>query len=245
MPLSRALDAHRVLLGAALVVKGVSWPHAPTPVALVLVVAGLVAIHGRWARPAFAAAAVLVWLVFASGSYRANHFALMAVLTTFAAAIAPSDRSRRPIDELAVLLTMVQVATVYLYAAVWKVDPEFLSGAVLRYEWGRSWLAGPGGAPEWLAVGAAVATITGEVAVAGLLWARRTVRWGIGLGVVLHVGMILSIGAAPHTTGELICFALLCGSSYPLFLARSEPASLGAGGGRSAAVAGKAPWTLA
>lgn len=230
MTWTRARDLHRLLLASALVVKGLSWPAAPPEVALALVITAVVALHGRWARPAFGLAAVIVWAAFVTGSHRSNHFALMGLLSTIAVLMGNPTRARG--DDLGVLLTMVQVSTVYAFAGVWKLNPEFLSGAVLNYEWHRSWLLGPASAPRWVLVGAAIVTIVGELVLIALLWRRSLVRAGVALGTVLHIGMILTIGGARHTTGELIAFALLCASSYPFFIARSAAPPPGRGSSR-------------
>lgn len=209
---------HRQLLAAALVVKGLSWPAAPPPIAAVLIACGLVALSGHHHRTAFAVASGTIWLTIATDSYVSNRFILLGLLTAYAVIMSPRPGARWGLGEL---LTMVQISAMYFWAAIWKLNAEFLSGAVVMHDWDGSWLMGPTDVPQWAAIVVAAATILGGLALAGLVWVRRlVVPWALGLAIVLHVGMILTVGRASHTTGELIAFALACLSSYPLFMAR-------------------------
>lgn len=76
-------------------------------------------------------------------------------------------------------------------------------------------------ASEGLAIGLAALTVILEVLVAVLFWFRSYVRAAAVIGLVLHAGMIVSVGPTAIVKAELVVFALLCGSTYPLFLWRA------------------------
>jgi hypothetical protein len=73
----------------------------------------------------------------------------------------------------------------------------------------------------------AAATIVLEIGVAVLLWVRRSAHVGVGVALLLHAGMIVTVGATWIVTAELVVFALLCASSFPLFLHRRASAPAG------------------
>ncbi|MBK5222380.1 MAG: hypothetical protein JJE52_05815 [Acidimicrobiia bacterium] len=208
----RAVD---VLLGAALVAKSLSWVDEVPTIGWSLLIVGLVAIAGRTARLAFAVASLLIWTALTTGGYESHHFTLLGLLTAYAAMPGRSDHPGLHVTEL---LAMVQVSTVYAWAAIWKLNPDFLTGSVVWIEWSTSWLLGPPSVPQWVVIAAAAVTILGELVLAGALWARRLpAMWVLGLAALLHGGMILSIGSDLDTTVELVSFALACGSTFPLF----------------------------
>ncbi|MFP3908049.1 MAG: HTTM domain-containing protein [Acidimicrobiales bacterium] len=223
-----AVELNRVLLGTAIVVKGCFWPAAPQTIALVFIVSGLLAVaSARFARFGFATVAALSWMLLVSDQYYANHAYLLATMSTLAVFVAPQpDASRtRPGPRAAHLLMMVQVATVYFWAGAWKINAAFLTGSILTLEWRASWLLGDLGLDTPLLEVLAAGTIVIEITLAALLWSRRlVVPWAVGLGSVLHLGMVLTVGRSTTITAKLVVFALLCASTYPLFVQRATRA---------------------
>lgn len=221
----RAVELNRVLLGAAIVVKGCFWPTAPQAIALVFVAGGLLAVaSARFARFGFAAVGALSWVFLLGDQYYANHAYLLATMSTLAVLVAPQGDNARGAcaPGPAHLLMMVQVAAVYFWAGVWKINAAFLTGSILTLEWRASWLLGDLGIGTPLVEVLAAGAILIEIALAAALWSRRLiVPWAVGLGAVLHLGMILTVGRSTTITAELVVFALLCASAYPLFVRRA------------------------
>lgn len=213
--LDRSWTIARTLLGAGIVLKSLTWPAAPIDVAAVLLVGGLLALTPRWSRVGFATVAAVGLTVLATDSYYANHFVLLTILSLLAACV-PGRKIGRALHPAQILM-MVQVSAVYFWAGAWKINAEFLSGSVLLFEWDQAWIrALP--ASEGLAIGLAALTVILEVLVAVLFWFRSYVRAAAVIGLVLHAGMIVSVGPTAIVKAELVVFALLCGSTYPLFL---------------------------
>lgn len=98
-------------------------------------------------------------------------------------------------------LVLVVVTTVYLWTAVAKLNPEFLSGAVLS-----TFSAVP---PAW-APTAAWAAVAAELALAVVLW----VPWARLVGLVLGAGLHWSIVALMADPAPLVAFASLMASGY-------------------------------
>lgn len=212
----RARRCSTVLLGLALVAKGSMWLGLVPTHALVLVVLGGVVVSGRAPRPALLAASAFIWATMAAGLYESHHFTLLGLLTLQAAwATSGPDESLRPAE----LVMMAQVTAVYLWAGVWKINAEFLSGSVVELEWSLSWLLGPSDPAGWMATAASVATIVIEVGCAIALWIRRIpIRAVIAILATVHGGMVLTVGPSWRITLELVAFALACASVYPLFV---------------------------
>lgn len=126
---------------------------------------------------------------------------------------------RWPLD-----LLKLQVSLVYLFAAVSKINVDFLSGGTLAGAWRGTALG------EFLVanfdrsffMAAAGATVVLEVWLALALWnpSRRSIA--IGAGVLLHGGILLLVDAR----ADLTVFALLMFSAYLLFLPAGERSHL-------------------
>ncbi len=145
-----------------------------------------------------------------------NHTALCAWLCLWIALSPTVSRARLrggPEPDNAVvsdqLPLMTQLSVCYLFAAVAKLNPDFLSGDVLR---------------QFLTVDLpidalrllAATTVVAELFLAFGLWFTDT-RWfaaavGIGLHLMIPVTMDDKFG--------LVCFSLACVSLYPMFLWR-------------------------
>jgi len=206
----------RLLLGAALVVKGLTWVGLVPSHAAILVLLGALVATGVAARASLLAASAFIWATMASGLYESHHFTLLGLLTLYQALSTRGPETPRPAE----LVMMAQVGAVYLWGGIWKINREFLSGAVVELEWSLSWLFGPAHAPAWIAVAASVLTVVAEVGCALALWWRRIpIRAVVATLAVLHAGMVLTVGPSWPITLELVAFALACGSTYPFFLA--------------------------
>lgn len=110
-----------------------------------------------------------------------------------------------------------QISIVFLWTAIAKLNPRFLSGAVLSVSFG-----GPVPPPQFVLdrqvlVVLAVFTVAAEVALAIALWIGTLRRWALA-GVAGFHGFILAFF---RPTVPLLAFALIMGSGYLLFA--SEP----------------------
>ena len=128
-------------------------------------------------------------------------------------------RPSSTIPQWPVLLVKSQVTIVYAFAALTKLNGDFLSGTVLAGVLRNGVIPYP---EAWrtqavLSVVAAAAVFT-ELFLAAFLWSRR---WR-GAAFVLGLGLHLSITLLIAPTLELIVFSLLMLGTYPLFLDREH-----------------------
>jgi hypothetical protein len=217
MPMTSPLRWSQVLLGTALVLKGLTWPPMPWTVELALVAAGTLAILRVRTDAALLAGGAVLWIVVLGDHYWANHVYLLAVMTTLCG-VASAGPVAASIGKP---LMAIQVSAVYLWAGLWKLNATFLTGTVVLFEWRNSHLVGGFDLPEGLAIAAGVSAVAAELVIAGLLWVRRAVLVAIVMGACLHLGMVVSIGGGWVQTAELVVFALACGSAYPVFAERA------------------------
>jgi uncharacterized membrane protein YphA (DoxX/SURF4 family) len=122
--------------------------------------------------------------------------------------------------EWPILLLKIQISIVYFYAALLKVNPQYLSGAMLASFWPFNELAAlPGG---WLSVQIlpflAVASILTELFLAVALWVPR-LRWlALAIGVGFHLMIIYTGGSTPGVPDiPFAIFALVTVAPYVLF----------------------------
>jgi hypothetical protein len=108
------------------------------------------------------------------------------------------------------LLMMTQLSVCYFFAAVSKINIEYLSGAPLS-----QWIRVP--MPWWMFMLTACASIGVELILAFGLWRRSTRREAAVLGILLHLSIIALM---EEQTLPLIAFALTCLSVYGLFFHR-------------------------
>jgi hypothetical protein len=181
------------LVAATLVVIGVGTRAAA--LLLAAVVLGLFA----WEQQTYSSHLMLTgWLALwlsrsrsdAAWSWRALH----------------GDRSEVRVHHQLPLMTQLSVC--YLFAAVAKLNPGFLSGDELR-----RMAALPG--PDELYPVAAVATVAVEVSLAFLLWVPRVRLLAMAAGLALHVSIPLTMAG---NRISLVVFSASCLSLYPLFL---------------------------
>jgi len=143
-----------------------------------------------------------------------NHLFLLFLLgAIWLLASAPPGGPR----ELPVLLLKTQITAVYLFAAVSKLNPDFLSGGILGRELYASGFS-PGywtPPPEVLCL-AAAGVVLAELALAGGLWLARWRGFIMVMGMALHAGMVLLMPGEERL--GIAAFALACISVYPLFV---------------------------
>ena len=112
------------------------------------------------------------------------------------------------------LLLRVCATVVYTFAALSKINPSWLRGeGIARVDLIRDHL-GPAAV-----VVLAVLVIASELAVAGGLWAVRTRRLAVVLGVVLHVGIVAAVS---RNVRDVVFLSVLNGGLvglYPAFWA--------------------------
>jgi simple sugar transport system substrate-binding protein len=114
-------------------------------------------------------------------------------------------------------LIRVQISIVYFFAAIWKINPHFLSGWVLGTYVREGIITLPESfyQPHILA-GFALLAIATELLLAFGLWSARLRGPAAVVGVGLHMSFVLLM----PQWAELIVFGLLAAGTYPLFLSR-------------------------
>lgn len=216
--LPRALDPallHLPLLPLPRLPQGA----APGFLGIWMVCAALVAI-GLAARPAAATlAALLGYYILLDQQLYSNHMYLLLLLLLFLT-LARSDaafslfarRRAAPgsVPGWPVLLIKLQITSVYVFGAVTKINPAFLSGAVIA---GVVALPLPL-SPTFLAV----LTIVTELFIAYGLWRPRLRPLAALAGLGLHGSILVSMGAASALDAyQLAVFSLMICSPYLLF----------------------------
>ena len=128
-------------------------------------------------------------------------------------------RAQRPVIRWPVFLLMMQVSVVYGFAAITKLNTEFLSGRVLAGVLHEGILSFPDVLRTREFLGAvALAAVFVELFLAIFLWSPRFRPTAFILGLGLHATMTLFM--AP--TGELFVFSLEMLALYPLFLTHGQ-----------------------
>ena len=120
--------------------------------------------------------------------------------------------------EWPILLLKIEISIVYFYAALLKINLQYLSGVMLSSFWPFSQLAAlPGGWAAVLPI-AAVASILTELFLAIALWVPR-LRWlALLVGIGFHLMIIYTGGAAPGEPDiAFAIFALVTVAPYALF----------------------------
>lgn len=216
------------------VFAGAGYPPRAVPVLLVAVwAAAATALLVGWRSRAAAAlltAVVALVLVLDQQLYSNNLYLLgvMALLHSIADSgsvptVAAGQQPER-VPAYPALLMMAMAPIVYVFAGLSKINPEWLSGGVLRGSLGDGTLALPAllRAPEAL-TGLALATIVIEVFVGVALLMPGFRRIAVLAGALTHLGMVTML-AGPV---ELVGFALMVGSVYPLYWALSSERGAG------------------
>jgi hypothetical protein len=149
-----------------------------------------------------------------------NHVVLLVALAAILAATGPGDFAgtrAQPLPYATLLLT--QVSTLYFFAGISKLNPDFLRGGLLLEQLhvgpiGSSAvgeLIGPGAVASM-----AIATVFVELLLAVGLWLPGLRLRAALLGVTFHLATIVAM--APRS--DLVVFSLLCVGTYPMFLSR-------------------------
>ena len=112
-------------------------------------------------------------------------------------------------------LMRYQVALIYLSSGLWKLqNPFWQDGSALHFVLNQNLFArSPTGLPSWLdplATAGTYLTLFWELAFAPMVLYSRTRRLALYLGIVLHVGMLLTL--------ELGLFSYVMLASYVAFL---------------------------
>ncbi len=122
--------------------------------------------------------------------------------------------------EWPILLLKIQVSIVYFFAALVKVNPQYLSGAMLAGFWPFNTLATlPGGwSPAQILPLLAVASILTELFLAIALWVPRLRWFALLVGIGFHLMIIYTGGATPGEPDiAFAIFALVTVAPYALF----------------------------
>jgi hypothetical protein len=117
-----------------------------------------------------------------------------------------------------ILLLKIEISIVYFYAALVKVNPQYLSGALLTTFWPLNQFAALHGGWAWVLPYLAVASILVEFFLAIALWLPRW-RWlALAVGVGFHMLIIWTGGAQPGSPDiPFAIFALVTIAPYALF----------------------------
>lgn len=221
-PLTRVLSGEFVTIP----VIATPPPWVATPLFALALVAGFTMLFGVAARLSSAVVAgTSAAVLLIDQQLYSNHLLLLALM---AALVALSECGRAltlrtyrayrvttPVPYWPALLMRVLISSVYLWTAFAKLTPDYLSGYVFD-TFTNDWMP-RGGA---ILVVAAVASIALEALVAVALWFRRLRFAAIGLGVVLHAGMITLL----NDPAPLIPFAWLMFAGYCAFAWVPRPA---------------------
>lgn len=203
------------------------WILPPPPAAAPLVsgiwvVAAALLCFGLVSRSSAATLALLgLWLTTSSARLYGNHLYLLALLCLLAsfADMGSDQRSEREmVAAWPARLMQVQLSLVYGFGALAKMNSSFLSGQVL---------AATARAPSWLeqpllSIPASIATVAIEGFLAVALWSHVLRPYAWGLGIALHVGILLVL---PFEL-DLIVFAVACLALYPLFDVAGRPGAM-------------------
>lgn len=144
---------------------------------------------------------------------------LIVLLLTLAEVGRPSESNfvwRWPI-----LLLQIQLSLVYFFAAITKMNSVYLKGYMLGSNL-RKELPAVVFTPGMLTT-LAVASIVIELFLAGAFWVRSLRKSAVLVGVLFHLGMVLTI--TPLVAIQLIVFAVACIAIYPLFFFRNREAT--------------------
>lgn len=199
-----------------------------TVLACVMIVSGALVVAGYRTRLALLVTG-LDALAFVWGAYYHNHvyllatLALMLTFTNSDAALSISSAQGRGREEVwgpPVYLLRAQISIVYIYAALNKVNFDFLSGNALSSLGFRSALV-----PDWfrtvpLLVTMAACAVILELYVGVALWVRRLRTSAMVCGLLLHVGMVTYMSRGLVMALNLAVFAVMMISGYALFLDR-------------------------
>jgi hypothetical protein len=170
----------------------------------------------------------MAYTLFSDQQLYSNHLYL-AMLVVLLLALADSGArfsldarrsgGRDEILEWPILLLKIQISIVYFYAALLKINSQYLSGATLAEFWpfNEAALSGGWAASPLLPI-LAVASVLTELFLAVALWSPR-LRWvALAAGVGFHMAIIWTGGARPGVPNiQFAIFAMVTVAPYALF----------------------------
>lgn len=154
-----------------------------------------------------------------------NHLYLL-FLVLLLMTIAYATEARSEVAAWPLLLLKVQLVIVYVFSALAKLTPPYLSGEVLtRSLKADGWLAIPQAwqTPSAMSV-LAMLSIAAELFVAFGLWSRRLRPFALLAGAGFH---LIILGILDSSRLSLLIFALAMFAIYPLFSAGVPSSSAG------------------
>lgn len=176
-------------------------------IAMVLGIAGRV--------PALLVAGVSAFVLLIDQQTYSNHLVLLMMLALFlgcsgAAQAWTVSRTKRAtrVPAWPAFLIKVQITTLYVWTAVAKINPQYLSGEVLQ-TYLQPWVP----IPETMLPAVALASIATEAFLAVALWIPRIRTLALVTGAALHVGIVVML----DSPAPLVGFGVLMLSGYILF----------------------------
>ncbi len=140
------------------------------------------------------ATALYAWLYFGSHLDSYQHHYLVFLLLVLSCAVPwqrpPDATPSTPVRSWALRLMLVQLAIVYLWAAISKMNPAWLDGKTLAAQMSPGMRSLIDGTVHM--VGASWIVVLAELTLAATIWNRRTWKIAAPLGLALHVGILKS-----------------------------------------------------
>ncbi|HEV2069951.1 MAG TPA: HTTM domain-containing protein [Acidimicrobiales bacterium] len=212
-------------------VAGSHLPGAGVGLLAVWIALGGALMVGWRSRSAAAAYAALVFALLAADPlFYNNHLYLMGLVAGLlacadcGAAFSLDARHRQRVTQVPgwpVFLLRAQVSITYAFAALSKLQEDFLSGLVLHVHLSRGPFAPL--LPGWFVsnfvvlMSVAVAVIAAEVTLAWALWHPRWQNAAFTVGLLLHAPMVL-LANSWHQALRLFVFSVLMWGLYLMFI---------------------------
>lgn len=143
-----------------------------------------------------------------------SHLYLLTLIVLLVAIADPENRSESVLY-WPVLLLKLQLSIVYLFAALSKMNAQYLSGFMLAANFRQSLIF-----PPALLAAFAAASIGVELFLAFALWSTRLRKLAVIVGITFHTAMVASL--SPPVMAQLAFFAVECLALYPLFFISSD-----------------------
>ena len=145
-----------------------------------------------------------------------SHVYLLTLLVLLIALAGPENKSETVLY-WPIFLLKAQLSIVYLFAALSKMNAQYLSGFMLAANFRKS-LTFPPAVLSAFAAG----SIFVEVFLAFALWSKRLRKAAVIIGFVFHAVMVGSLD--PPVIAQLALFAVECLALYPLFFIPTDHA---------------------
>lgn len=163
-----------------------------------------------------------------TGDYK-NHLYLLTILMGLVALLETQRhysfqrRGDGPVPAWPLVLMQFQVSVVYGFAAIAKLNPEFLSGDVLAGYFDGALLPAP--IPDAVVPGLALLAIAVEGYIAAAVWLPRLRASAFGLVIPLHAGMLF-VATDWVQLGGIVIFAGVMATLLSSFAAPAEGSRL-------------------